>query len=492
MHFRNAFRLLMVLPGALFGCGCSAASTANDLAVGIAPLPRRTDPIALESVLIDDVPHVHQKPDFCGEAVVESWLHALGSKVSQDQVFDLSEMEPARGMGATTRELELALRKLGFDLGSVFLQIAANSSTELDEQFAALHADLRQRIPSIVCTRFDERPNTTEHFRLVLGYDARTDEVIYHEPAFLNAAYQRMSKAKFMSLWPLKYDANRWTVIRLRLAGTPKEPPFVSKGITPAQYAQHIRTLRENGARGYHVLLERPFVVIGEGHLTEVQAQATNTVRWAVSRLKRDFFSRDPQRILDVWLLANDRSYRAKATALIGQAPSTPFGFYSSERDALIMNRATGGGTLVHEIVHPYIEANFPACPAWFNEGLGSLFEQSADRDGHIVGLTNWRLLGLKKRIRKGTLPSFDDLLATTRTQFYERDSGSNYAQSRYLLYYLQERGLLVAYYREFVENQATDPTGAVTLKRSLGISEFGPFQRTWEKWVLSLEFDGG
>ena len=40
-----------------------------------------------------------------------------------------------------------------------------------------------------------------------------------------------------------------------------------------------------------------------------------------------------------------------------------------------IMNIATGGGTLVHEIVHPYVEANFPGCPAWFNEGLGSLYE---------------------------------------------------------------------------------------------------------------------
>ena len=46
------------------------------------------------------------------------------------------------------------------------------------------------------------------------------------------------------------------------------------------------------------------------------------------------------------------------------------------------MNIATGGGTLVHEIVHPFVEANFPGCPTWFNEGLGSLYEQSAERKG--------------------------------------------------------------------------------------------------------------
>ena len=53
--------------------------------------------------------------------------------------------------------------------------------------------------------------------------------------------------------------------------------------------------------------------------------------------------------------------------------------------NALVMNIATGGGTLVHEIVHPFMEANFPACPSWFNEGLGSLYEQSGARDGRIV-----------------------------------------------------------------------------------------------------------
>ena len=32
---------------------------------------------------------------------------------------------------------------------------------------------------------------------------------------------------------------------------------------------------------------------------------------------------------------------------------------------------------LVHEMVHPFMDADFPACPAWFNEGLASLYEQS-------------------------------------------------------------------------------------------------------------------
>ena len=40
-----------------------------------------------ESVLITGVPHVRQRPDFCGEAAAEMWLSFLDEPVTQDQVF---------------------------------------------------------------------------------------------------------------------------------------------------------------------------------------------------------------------------------------------------------------------------------------------------------------------------------------------------------------------------------------------------------------------
>ena len=153
------------------------------------------------------------------------------------------------------------------------------------------------------------------------------------------------------------------------------------------------------------------------------------------------------------------------------------------------MNIGTGGGTLVHEIVHPFMAANFPNCPSWFNEGLASLYEQSAERKGRIVGLTNWRLAGLQQSIRAGQLPSFKTLTHTSSSEFYGEGSGSHYAQARYLMYYLQERGLLRKYYRSFVTQQASDPTGYQTLQQTLGRTDMVAFQREWEAWVLALSF---
>jgi hypothetical protein len=153
------------------------------------------------------------------------------------------------------------------------------------------------------------------------------------------------------------------------------------------------------------------------------------------------------------------------------------------------MNISTGGGTLVHEIVHPFVAANFPNCPAWFNEGLGSLYEQSGEVDGEIHGYTNWRLPALQKAIRKGTVPSFKDLCGTTDTEFYRKDRGTNYPQARYLCYYLQEKGLLRSFYRRFLADHEEDPTGYKTLKAVLRRDDMDKFQKEWEAYALKLKY---
>jgi len=497
----NTYRLgsVILLSAALsiaaMGCAGSGPDVGTAGRSGATPTVESTGPTAApapsyRTVLIEDVPHVRQKPDFCGEAAAEMALRRLGKPYSQDQIFTLAGMDPARGMGATTRELKTALTRAGMEVGPVWHTVAAASAAMgLEQLFGQLHADLVQGVPSIVCMHYDDRPTTTEHFRLVLGYDAATSEVIYHEPAESGAAYSRMDRAAFLKLWPLKYARDRWTVIRFRLQpGELQEPPALPRH-SPADFAQHVMALKKRLPAGFTVVVEPPFVVIGNHSAEQVKRSAIGTVRWAVTLLKQDFFRHDPKSILNVWLFKDRSSYRSNCLRLFGELPTTPYGFYSSDHQALVMNIATGGGTLVHEIVHPFIEANFPNAPAWLNEGLGSLYEQSASRGGHIVGLTNWRLAGLQKAIQRGRVPSFASLTATSSGDFYDADPGSNYAQSRYLMYYLQERGLLVRYYHEFVANQQRDPTGYKTLQRVLGEGDMKQFQKRWQAFVLGLRF---
>ena len=272
--------------------------------------------------------------------------------------------------------------------------------------------------------------------------------------------------------------------------GVPMIPQAGS--FTKAEYAAHIQQLRARlrklGLGAMAVRIEDPFVVIGDGTVAEL-ANSSGTVRWAADHLEKDFFGKRPRKILDVFLFSDAASYEAGVEAITGETPDTVYGFYSSKQRALFMNISTGGGTLVHEIVHPYVEADFPDAPAWLNEGLGSLFEQSAERDDHIIGQTNWRLAGLQRAIAASTVPSFRTLTALGDTAFYDDTTGVHYAQSRYLMYYLQEHGLLRDFYRQFRAARAKDPTGFQTLTAVLGERDMKAFQARWEAYVARLSF---
>jgi hypothetical protein len=260
---------------------------------------------------------------------------------------------------------------------------------------------------------------------------------------------------------------------------------------TDSDFDRHVTELKKRlPSKDFSIVVQRPFVVIGDEPEAVVKEWAEGTVKWTVDKLKQDFFTEDPKEIIDIWLFKDAKSYKKHALQLFNDTPSTPYGYYSRHNKALVMNISTGGGTLVHEIVHPFIEANFPKAPPWLNEGLGSLYEQCGEKEGRIHGYVNWRLPGLQTAIKADETVSFKKLMEMDFNDFYSEATGVNYAQSRYLLYYLQESGLLVKFYKQFHTNRKTDPSGYETLKSVLSETDMHQFQRKWEKYVLDLSQD--
>lgn len=260
--------------------------------------------------------------------------------------------------------------------------------------------------------------------------------------------------------------------------------------VSSRDYQAHVAALREKfPEEKYAIGIEEPFVLIGDMPVKSLQSWARGTVRWAVKMLKAEYFSKDPPHILDIWLFRDQSSYESHNRSLFGSSPTTPYGYYSAQHKALVMNISTGGGTLVHEICHPFMAANFPLCPAWFNEGLASLYEQCQERDGRIWGLTNWRLRGLQASIGDRRVPKFKTLCETSSREFYDDPTGVHYAQARYLGYYLQEQGKLRDYYQAFHRTARQDPGGYAALQRILDVDDMDKFQKKWEAFVLDLRF---
>lgn len=437
---------------------------------------------AWPSVQLEGFPHVQQKPDFCGEADVEMALRRLGRQVTQDDVFNVSGLDPLKGRGVHADELATAMRALGLEPGQVWYRVNPRAGAkEIEAQWAALHRDLTAGLPSIVCMHYDASPNTTEHFRLVTGYDARTDEVVYEEPA--DGTQQRMARATFLKLMTFKPAVDRWTFIRLRVepkGEAPKLPEVTAP--SPAQVVQHVITLKETLPAGFTLAWEKPFLVIGNEAPDRVRSRGKDVVRWTRDLLLKDFFPRAPQHLEEVWVFKDAPTYTKYSRSLFSTEPSTPYGFYLSSRNAMVMNIKPGYGTLTHELVHPFMHENWPDGPAWLNEGLGSLFEQPAERDGHFIGNVNWRLPTVQAAIRDKSVPRISALINLSDDDFYDDDTGVHYAMARYLCYWLQERGVLV----RFVQLAQQKRDAKAALEEVLGAAP-DSFQKEWQTFVLGL-----
>lgn len=255
--------------------------------------------------------------------------------------------------------------------------------------------------------------------------------------------------------------------------------------VVDAAYEAHVAELtRRHAMAGFHHERSGAFVVLSDDANQARRTQHSETVTWFATAMRRMYFERDPDGLTDIWLFKDKTSYDANGTAFFGAGPDSPYGYFSP-RHGLVMNIATGGGTLCHELVHAYMRANFPKCPDWLNEGLASLYEQCGQRGDLATGLVNWRLKGLQEAIAGRTLPTFEALCVA---DFYGANSSRNYAQARYLCLHLQETGKLGQLMQDAMRDQAADPTAWKTLVGVLGEPDLAAWQRRWELWVMTLK----
>jgi hypothetical protein len=193
------------------------------------------------------------------------------------------------------------------------------------------------------------------------------------------------------------------------------------------------------------------------------------TLLGSAERLHAQLFPTRPTGPIEVYLFHGAEAYREGARALTGRAPTTPYGFYESQAKRLILDLATGGGTLVHELVHALVDADCPQLPAWINEGLGSLFEACRFEDRRLVGSSNWRLPVLRRAWEAGDWePSLAELPTLDDATFYGALSSRHYALARHAMFFLQERGALERFVASYRAQKPADASGKRALETAL------------------------
>ena len=268
----------------------------------------------------------------------------------------------------------------------------------------------------------------------------------------------------------------------------------------PPQYMQDIPKTQDAAKAAIAEIKKELGDAFAVEQLNEIFFVASDDSKWSFDSCKATinriytfltsaYFKKKPTRPLRVYLFRDKESYDSYVKRSTGKDPTTPFGFYLSGERKMVMNISTGTGTLAHELAHPLLAEDFPEVPAWFNEGFASLFEMSTtSREGRVVGLVNWRLPGLQQAMRKGAAISLPDLVKTNIAQFYADNSGVNYATARYLVYWLQEKDLLLKFYNEFKATVRADGTGRAALEAVLG-RKLDEFEPEWREFVKKLEY---
>jgi hypothetical protein len=235
---------------------------------------------------------------------------------------------------------------------------------------------------------------------------------------------------------------------------------------------------------GFLAAAEPPFVVVSNLSQREMDYYRRHTIRAAMRALWATYFRKRPTKVTKIYLFRDAATYRHYAAAWFNDRQVPHFGYFRRAEGVMVMNIRTGGGTLVHEMVHALVAPDFPDLPDWFNEGLASLYEQCNIRGDTISGLVNWRLPALQKAVREKKLRPLRELM--TADDFYRNQTGLNYAQARYLCQYLQHKRKLVAYYKAFRDGHKNDKWGVATLERITG-RKLEALEEDYLKWVMTL-----
>jgi hypothetical protein len=272
------------------------------------------------------------------------------------------------------------------------------------------------------------------------------------------------------------------------LAPAPPTPARSQPGIEDKSRALLEKWQERFDAERFNYLVAGPFVIAGDGSAAKLARYRDNTILAATRALRATYFDAELSEPVLILLFERAGPYKRLAKKWFDDDDVPHFGFFRRSDHVMLMNVGTGTGTLVHELVHALMAPDFPDVPDWFNEGLASLYEQCSLSDDTINGHENWRLPDLQDAIRKDRLRPLSEMIQAPR--FYDdKLVGLNYAQARYLMLYLQEKGLLTDYYRRFREAVKDDPRGLTTLKQVLKSEDLEKFDAAWRRWVLTLRF---
>jgi hypothetical protein len=235
------------------------------------------------------------------------------------------------------------------------------------------------------------------------------------------------------------------------------------------------------------IIVRPPYILAGDFDIDQLERYHRLLVVPIANALSTDYFDTAPVEPITILFFSGDQPFREHARQLDQRSAMHEYGYYHRADRRIVINAATGNGTLAHELTHALARVDFPHIPPWFDEGLAALHEQCefADDGLRLNGMSNWRLNVLRDAIQHSRLDSIQSLVSMSSIPPERADI--DYAHARYFCLYLQSRRLLSPFYRKFRLAADTDPTGIDTLRELLQAESLATTDKEFRRWVLGL-----
>lgn len=247
-------------------------------------------------------------------------------------------------------------------------------------------------------------------------------------------------------------------------------------------------SLTERLGPQWSAIIREPYVIAGDCPVFELDQRYEQTIVPTARALTLSYFDTNPQRPIVILICSSDDRFRECNLKLDDRERRLYSGIYSRPHRRLIVNIGSGEGTLAHELTHAMAHSDFPQMPEWFDEGLASLHEEcefSAD-GSRLIGLDNWRREAALEALHRGELRLLLDLASN---QFGTAQRANlDYAYVRSFCLYLQERGLLEAFYRTCRQNRSHDPTGLRSLCQVANVTDPQVIDDDFRAWLIRAE----
>ncbi|HEY1066344.1 MAG TPA: DUF1570 domain-containing protein [Pirellulales bacterium] len=236
-----------------------------------------------------------------------------------------------------------------------------------------------------------------------------------------------------------------------------------------------------------NVVVASPFVIGGDFPRAELHRWRDSVVLPAAGALSASYFPAPIEKPIVILLLADREAYRAACRKTF-QADAPPCdGFFDAEEGMIVIDVATGEGTLVHELTHAMMHYQCPQAPQWFNEGLASLNESVKIVDGPngpaLRPQDNWRLGVLREAASAQRFPHVRDLIEGNR--FQTGDLAVNYALARAFCHFVHDEGKLLDLLDRIRTTGSEDPSGALAVQAIFPNQSWTQIEDDFNRWLV-------